>query len=236
MAQPGCSGQVTQPAGRTTDKAPPSEVLRRYGVFRSPQPTGEPLGPLTNTDNGLLATAYQRTRTVAGVRVTVAPLLDWTPPVRPASCDAFELKRVRGLVRKQPRSVRRRALAIVKRQIASDEAVRSLPPRTLLLLGAPDAFGPAVTGALALSAQRGLFTQAGQTAGAATFVGLVPDGVARIRFRTAGEPDVEVPVTDNIAVVRIHSDRLFGPGHQALWLDANGGTIRTIGRLATRTN
>lgn len=234
--QPGCSGRVTPPLGRTTDQAPPPEVLRRYGIFRSPQPSGEPLAPLTNTDDGLLATAYQRTRTVAGIRVTVAPLLDWTPTVRPRSCDAFVLRRVRVLVRKQPRSVQRRALAIVNRQRADNEAIRRLPLRTLLLLGAPDALSPTVTGALALSAQRGLFMQVGQTAGRATFVGLVPDGVSRIRFRTGGESDVEVPITDNIAVVRTASDRLFGPGRQTVWLNADDGTVRTIGSLTTHPN
>lgn len=233
MGQPGCDGQVMPPVVRTTDEAPPSEVLRRYGIFRLPQPVSEPLAPLTWAENGLVASAYQRTRTVAGIRVSVAPLLDWTPSVRPRSCDAFALREVRALVRGQPRSVQRRAVAIVNQRVASDDAVRRLPPRTLLLIGAPDS-PPPVTGALALSAQRGLFTQVSQATGAATFIGLVPDGVSRIRFRTTGQPDVEVSIIDNIAVARLGSDRLFGRGHQAVWLDAKGRTIRTIGRRTTR--
>ncbi len=229
MQQPGCNGVVTSPVGQTTDQAPPPEVLRRYGIFRSPQPTGEPVAPLTYADSGKLASAYQRTRTVAGIRVTVAPLLDWTPPVRPRACDAIVLKKVRALGRRQPHSVQRGALTIVNLRIASDESIRRLPPRTLLLLGTADS-GVAVTGALTLSAQRGLFTQAGQT----TFVGLIPDGISRIRFRTTGQAEVEVPVADNIAVVRLASDRLFGPGHQTLWLDANGKVVRTIGKRTSR--
>lgn len=228
-AQPGCSGQLP-PSPNTTDRTPPAEVLRRYELFRNPQPQGEGVLALPNVWGGLLASGYERTRTLSGVRVTVAPVLDWTPSLRPKSCDAFALKRVRALVRSQPRDVRHSAVGIVSKQAIRNDRIRRLPPRTLLLIGSAASPGSETTGALTLSAQRGLYALTTANGDQRTAVGLIPDGVTSVRFRAAGNRAVTAAVSENLVVAQLPWRNIFGHGRQTLWLDASGKVVKTIGK------
>jgi len=228
-AQPGCSGQLP-PSPKTTDRTPPAEVLQRYALFRNPQPQGESVRALPNVWGGTLASGYERTRTVSGVRVTVAPVLDWTPSLRPKSCDAFALKRVRALASSQPRKVRHRAIGIVSDQAIRNDRIRRLPPRTLLLIGSASSPGSETTGALALSAQRGLYASTTANGDQGTAVGLIPDGVASVRFRAAGHRDITAAVSENLVVAQIPWRNIFGRNRQTLWLDASGKVVNTTGR------
>ncbi len=227
---PGC-GNVTPGPPATTDAAPPKEVLSRYGIFRAPAAGPLPAVGLT-AGGGLIATRSARSTTVDGVEVTVATILNWRPSVWPRSCDIATGRRLDRLLKAEPSPrVRAAARAMNRRQAAGQAQVRRLPPRTLLFIQAPALSPIGNTGALELSRLRGLYFNAVYPGTGHTFAGLIPDRVARIRFRSAGHADVEVPVVDNIVVVHLAADRIGGRGYQQVWLRADGSVIRTIGRL-----
>ena len=227
---PACAAQLAPLAG-TTDAPAPPEVLARYGILRTP--LTEPVPALETHDSGELAVQAARTRTVDGVQVTVTVLLNWRPYARSAACDAVERRALDRLLRGEPSAaVRARARILEAQRTRSDAKLRKLPPRTILYLSAPVLSPIGLTGALELSRLRGLYANAVYSSTEHTFFGLIPDGVARIRYRAKGLPDIEVPVVDNIVIVRMPPARTSGPTlGQQVWLRADGSVVRTIGRL-----
>jgi hypothetical protein len=224
---PACAAQPARDAG-TTDAPAPPELLARYGILRSP--ATEPVPPLQGYDGGELAVNAARTRTVDGVQATVTPILNWRPYVRSAACDAAERHALGRLLRREPSAAVRAAARDREAQfIRTEKRIRKQAPRTLLYLAAPGLSPIGLNGGLELSRLRGLYLSTpGPTVHDRTLVGLIPDGVARIRYRAKGAPDVEVPVVDNIVVARLPGRRTLG---QQVWLRADGSVVRTIGRL-----
>ena len=229
-AQPACRA-ISTPTP-TSDAPVPAEVLERYALLRLP--ATEPVVPPVVYGAGALPRDGARTRTLDGVVITVTALLDWRPEVPTTACEAVERRALETLLRNvRARTVRARARAIIAGRHRALDRVRRQRARTLLLVSAPSVSPVAVTGTPAYSRWRGLyFSGPGATDRDRTFVGLIPDGVARIRYRAKGEQDVEAPVVDNLVVVRMTWQHRQGPRlSQQVWLRADGSVVRTIGKL-----
>ena len=227
---PTCAARVAPLAGSTDAPAPP-DLLAGYGILRTP-PT-EPVPPLHVHDTGALAVRAARTRTVRGIQVTVTAMLNWRPYARSAACDAVERRALSRLLLREPSAaVRARARALQAQRIRVQEDARNAPPRTLLYLTSPNRNGLGITGTPERTLVGGLYLSTPTATQRRTFVGLIPDGVARIRYRAKGRPDVEAPVVDNLVVVSWSSAGPDGPAlAQQVWLRADGSVVRTIGRL-----
>ena len=171
----------------------------------------------------------------------MTPILGWKPTVWPLSCDRFLTRELDRLLRDERSPARRAAARLFAQESAARQAAaRVQAPRTLLSLGV-SALGPPTAGPFPSVAITGLFARSqrgfptGTTVAPAfdgtIFVGLVPDGVARIRFRATDKPDIEFPVDTNIVVARFSFARSQVGLEQQVWLAADGSVLRTVGRL-----
>jgi hypothetical protein len=228
---PECRTQDPRPA--TSDAAVPSEFAAALGVLRRPQTPEETTFERPARFGGTVLRASVRTiRTLPDglrLRVFVAEM-PYGMRARPAACRTSIVSEIRARSRDEPGPVRRAALRMQDRSVREELKLVTLPPTipfAFVQASHPDGSFAGLGSLSARELDGPVSLSLAERDGGLLFIGLAPDGVARVELTLpAGRATTRSSaVVDNVVAIPLVPDGIEIAGWRARWLARDGTEI-----------
>jgi hypothetical protein len=216
---PECRTQDPRPA--TSDAAVPSEFAAALGVERPARFGGTVLRPSVRT----IRTLPDGLR----LRVFVAEM-PYGMRARPAACRTSIVSEIRARSRDEPGPVRRAALRMQDRSVREELKLVTLPPTipfAFVQASHPDGSFAGLGSLSARELDGPVSLSLAERDGGLLFIGLAPDGVARVELTLpAGRATTRSSaVVDNVVAIPLVPDGIEIAGWRARWLARDGTEI-----------